>query len=292
MIIDLHVHTKASDGLYPAADIVAMAERAGVSVLGITDHDTVHGVDDALAAAAEKKLEIVPGVEINAYNGDDEYHILGYFIDHRDGDLRNALEELRVARIRRMHRIVSKLGLIGITVDPSEILALAGSGTVGRPHIAQILVKMGYAASVRDAFDRYIGEGKPAYAPRSKLTPLEAIEIITKAGGVAALAHPGLWRADELIPQLAAWGIVGIEVYSPDHTAAQVAHYSDIARNLNLIALGGSDFHGWGVASGNRIGTSATPPDEFARLRDAASANKNTKKPESGRHSDYDSHKE
>ena len=125
-----------------------------------------------------------------------------------------------------MHRIVSKLGLIGITVDPSEILALAGSGTVGRPHIAQILVKMGYAASVRDAFDRYIGEGKPAYAPRSKLTPLEAIEIITKAGGVAALAHPGLWRADELIPQLAAWGIVGIEVYSPDHTAAQVAHYS------------------------------------------------------------------
>lgn len=270
MTIDLHVHTKASDGLYSPTDIVAMAERAGISVLGITDHDTADGIDEALDAAAEKKLEIVPGVEINAYNGDDEYHILGYFIDHRDGELQNALAELKAARIQRMHRIISKLGLIGITVDPAEILALAGSGVVGRPHIARVLVKRGYAASVRDAFDKYLGEGKPAYAPRSKLTPLEAIGIIAKAGGVAALAHPGLWRADELIPQLAAWGIVGLEVYSPDHTAAQVAHYSDMARSLNLIMLGGSDFHGWGDPSGSRIGTTYTPPDEFARLRDMA----------------------
>jgi predicted metal-dependent phosphoesterase TrpH len=270
MTIDLHVHTKASDGLYSPADIVAMAGRAGVSVLGITDHDTVNGVDEALSAAAESELEIVPGVEINAYNGDAEYHILGYFIDHRDGELQNALEELKAARIKRMHRIVSKLGLIGITVDPSDILTLAGSGVVGRPHIAQVIVKGGYAASIRDAFDKYIGEGKPAYAPRSKLTPLEAIEIVTRAGGVAALAHPGLWHADELIPQLAAWGIVGLEVYSPDHTASQVARYSDIARSLNLIMLGGSDFHGWGDPSGNRIGTSATPPEEFARLKDMA----------------------
>lgn len=270
MIIDLHIHTKASDGLYSSTEIVGMAERAGVSVLGITDHDTVDGVDAALAAAAGKKLEIVPGVEINAYNGDVEYHILGYFLDHRDGDLRNALDELMKARIQRMRRIVSKLGLIGITVDPSEILALSESGAVGRPHIAQVLVKRGYASSVRDAFDKYIGDGKPAYAPRSKLTPVEAIEIITKAGGVAALAHPGLWRSDDLIPQLAAWGIVGLEVYSPDHTAAQVAKYSDIARSLNLIELGGSDFHGWGDPSGYKIGTTATPPEEFARLKAAA----------------------
>lgn len=270
MIIDLHVHTKASDGLYSPTDIVAMSERVGASVLGITDHDTVNGVDDALAAAAGKKLEIVSGVEINAYNGDTEYHILGYFVDHKDSELQNALAELRAARIRRMHSIVSKLGLIGITVDPSEIMTLAESGSVGRPHIAQVLVKNGYAASVRDVFDRYIGEGKPAYAPRSKLTPLEAIGIIIRAGGVAALAHPGLWHADDLIPQLAAWGIVGLEVYSPDHTAAQVAHYSEVARSLNLIKIGGSDFHGWGDPSGNRIGTSATPPDEFARLKEMA----------------------
>jgi hypothetical protein len=272
MVIDLHVHTKASDGLYSPADVVAMADRAGVSVLGITDHDTVNGVGEALSAASEKKLEIVPGVEINAYNGDVEYHILGYFIDHRDDELQNALAELQAARIRRMHRIVSKLGLIGITVDPSEILAVAESGSVGRPHIAQVLLKKGYVTSVRNAFDRYIGEGKPAYAPRSKLTPLEAIEIVTRAGGVAALAHPGLWHADELIPQLAAWGIVGLEVYSPDHTAAQVAHYSDVARNLNLIAIGGSDFHGWGDPSGNRIGKTTTPADEFARLKELASS--------------------
>lgn len=270
MIIDLHVHTKASDGLYSPADVVDMAERGGVSVIGITDHDTVNGIDEALAAAAEKRLEIVPGVEINAYNGNAEYHILGYFVDHRDAGLLNALVELQEARLRRMHSIVSKLGLIGITVDPAEIMALAGSGTVGRPHIAQAIVKNGYAASIRDAFDKYIGEGKPAYAPRSKLTPLEAIGIITRAGGAAALAHPGLWRADDLIPQLAAWGIVGLEVYSPDHTAAQTAHYAGVAQGLNLIALGGSDFHGWSYPSGHRIGTTATPTDEFARLKEMA----------------------
>jgi len=270
MSIDLHVHTKASDGLYSPADIVKMAVSAGVSVLGIADHDTVNGIDAALAAASEKGLELIPGVEINSYNGDAEYHILGYFIDHKSSELRGVLEELRAARIQRMHRIVSKLGMIGITVEPPEILALAESGTVGRPHIARALVRKGYASSIREAFDRYIGEGKPAYAPRSKLTPVEAIKIITRAGGLAALAHPGLWRADELIPQLAAWGVVGIEVYSPDHTAEQVARYHDIARSLGLIALGGSDFHGWGDPAGNKIGMAATPPEEFARLRDMA----------------------
>lgn len=268
MSIDLHVHTKASDGLYSPADIVKMAVSAGVSVLGIADHDTVNGIDEALAAASNKELELIPGVEINSYNGNAEYHILGYFLDHKNSELLRALEELRAARIRRMHRIVSKLGLIGITVDPRDILWFAESGTVGRPHIAQVLVRNGYAASIRDAFDRYIGEGKPAYAPRSKLTPVEAIDIITTAGGLAALAHPGLWHGDALIPQLAAWGIVGIEVYSPDHTAEQVARYRDIARGLGLIAIGGSDFHGWGDPARNKIGMSSTPPEEFARLRD------------------------
>ena len=270
MSIDLHVHTKASDGLYSPAEIVHMAGSAGVSVLGIADHDTVNGIDEALAAASEKGLELIPGVEINSYNGDAEYHILGYFLDHKNSELLCALEELRAARIRRMHRIVSKLGLIGITVSPQEILALAESGTIGRPHIAQVLVRKGYAASIREAFDRYIGEGKPAYAPRSKLTPVEAIRIITSAGGLAALAHPGLWHGDELIPQLAAWGVVGIEVYAPNHTADQVARYRDTARSLGLIAIGGSDFHGWGDPARNTIGMAATPPEEFARLRDMA----------------------
>ncbi len=270
MIIDLHVHTKASDGVYSPADIVRMARRGGVSVLGIADHDTVSGIDEALTAASEKGIELIPGVEINSYNGAAEYHILGYFIDHKSGELRSALEELRAARIQRMHRIISKLGAIGIIVEPQEILALAESGTVGRPHIARALVKKGYASSVREVFDRYIGEGKPAYSPRSKLTPAEAIKIITSAGGLAALAHPGLWHADEFIPTLAAWGVVGIEVYSPDHTAEQVAHYRDTARSLGLIALGGSDFHGWDDPSGSRIGMAATPPEEFGRLRDMA----------------------
>jgi predicted metal-dependent phosphoesterase TrpH len=270
MRIDLHVHTKASDGLYPPAEIVRMAGRAGLSVIGIADHDTVDGLDESLAAAVENAVRIIPAVEINSYDGGSEYHILGYFIRHGDGELRRTLSILREARIARMHVIIRKLAALGIAVTAEEILSVAGSGTVGRPHIAQALVKNGYAASVRDAFDRHIGEGKPAYAPRSKLTPREAIAIIRGAGGVPVLAHPGLWGGEELIPRLAEWGLAGIEAYSPDHTPEQVRRYLDITRSLGLVATGGSDFHGWGDPARIGLGAVTTPPEEFARLEELA----------------------
>ena len=221
MRIDLHVHTNASDGLFAPAEVVRKAREAGLSALGIADHDTVNGVEEALQAAGEERIEVVPAVEINAYHGAFEYHILGYFLDHRDERLGRALAELREARIVRMRRIVEKLGALGMEVDPEEIFAAAGGGSVGRPHIARVMLQRRYVSSMREAFDRFIGEGKPAYAPRSKLAPGEAIALIREASGVAVLAHPGLWGGDELIPQLAAWGIAGIEVYTPDHTGAQ-----------------------------------------------------------------------
>lgn len=269
-IIDLHAHTKASDGLYAPAELVRLARQEGIAVLGIADHDTVDGVEEALAAARENSVRVVPGVEINSYGGDAEYHILGYFIRHEDSALRSVLSELKEARIRRMHLIISKLSAIGIELSSGDILEVAGSGAVGRPHIAQAIVARGYAGSVREAFDRYIGEGKPAYAPRSKLAPMEAIGIVRRAGGVAVLAHPGLWGADGLIPQLAEWGIAGIEAYSPDHTPQQVRAYRDIARRYGLVATGGSDFHGWGDPDKGRLGSARTPPEEFARLEEIA----------------------
>jgi len=272
MRIDLHVHTNASDGLFAPAEVVRKAREAGLSALGIADHDTVNGVEEALQAAGEERIEVVPAVEINAYHGAFEYHILGYFLDRRDERLGRALAELREARIVRMRRIVEKLGALGMEVDPEEIFAAAGGGSVGRPHIARVMLQRRYVSSMREAFDRFIGEGKPAYAPRSKLAPGEAIALIREASGVAVLAHPGLWGGDELIPQLAAWGIAGIEVYTPDHTGAQRERYRGFARDLGLIQTGGSDYHGWKDNSGNTLGAAATPPGEFRRLAELAGA--------------------
>ncbi|MDD5556023.1 MAG: PHP domain-containing protein [bacterium] len=267
MIIDLHVHTNASDGLHGPAGIVRMAGQLGVGVVAVADHDTVDGIDEAVAAGG---VRVVPAVEINAYSGDVECHILGYFISHRDPALRRALAALREARLRRMRLIVEKLGLLGVEVRAEEILALAGAGTVGRPHIARALVGRGHAASIREAFDRYIGDGKPAYAPRSKMTPAEAIGLVRRAGGVAVLAHPGLWGADGLVEQLAGEGIEGIEVYANNHSERDVVKYRDIARRLGLIMTGGSDYHGWSDNPRDVIGGVSTPPEEFARLEEAA----------------------
>lgn len=270
MRIDLHVHTNASDGLFAPAEVVRKGREAGLSTLGIADHDTVNGVGEALEAAAAEGIMLVPGVEINAYHGEFEYHILGYFLDYRDRRLARALAALREARVTRMRRIVTKLGALGMEMDPAEILAAADGGSVGRPHIARAMLGRGYVSSMREAFDRFIGEGKPAYAPRSKLGPAEAIALIREAGGVAVLAHPGLWGGDELIPQLAAWGIVGLEVYTPDHTGAQIERYRDFARAFGLIQTGGSDYHGWRDNSGNTLGAATTPPEEFASLVERA----------------------
>ncbi|MCX6357116.1 MAG: PHP domain-containing protein [Candidatus Aureabacteria bacterium] len=267
MRIDMHVHTKASDGLYRPSDVVRMAAAAGLDVIAISDHDTVQGIDEARGAAAETRLRVVPAVEINSYHGDTEYHILGYWVDHTSVTLRSSLGELQKARIDRMHKVIARLGEIGITLTPEEVMVFAEEGSVGRPHIARALVKKKYASSVRDAFNKYIAEGKPAYVPRSKLSPREAIAIITSASGLAVLAHPGLWGGDELIPQLAAWGIIGIEAYSPDHTPSQIRHYLGMAKEHGLIVTGGSDFHGWGDNAAMRIGSVCTPPDQFALLQ-------------------------
>lgn len=272
MRIDLHTHTNASDGLLAPAELVRAARAAGLSVLGITDHDTVNGIGEALSAAEAEGITLVPGVEINAYRGAFEYHILGYYIDHRDERLGAALSGLRAARVARMEKMAALLCGLGMEVSPADILALAGDGAVGRPHIARAMVARGHVASIREAFDKFIGDGKPAYAPRSKLSPSEAIGIITAAGGLPVLAHPGIWPGDELIPQLAAWGIVGIEAHTPQHTEEQVERYLASARELGLIVTGGSDYHGWNDPSGDSLGVGRMQPAEFDRLRGLARA--------------------
>lgn len=241
---DLHIHTTASDGQYSPDEVVRMAARAGLGAIGIADHDTVDGVEEALATADELgSIRVVPAVEINTDHGSHEVHILGYFVDYRDLELRSFLAEQRESRHVRAERMVEQLAQLGMPVEFARVQEIA-SGAIGRPHIAHALVEKGYARSVDDAMGRLLGRGCPAYVPRNKLTPMAAVRKVVEAAGVAVFAHPGTAGCDEIIDELVRAGLAGIEAYHPQHSAAEQRRYAAKARERGLVATGGSDFHG------------------------------------------------
>jgi len=261
--VDLHAHTTASDGTLSPAELVEEAVRRGLRVLAVTDHDSVDGVAPALAAAGRHPpLEIVPGIEINTDGPSGETHLLGFFLDHQAAWLGELLREFRAERRARIERIVERLGALGYPIDAAEVLALVQEGSAGRPHVAQVLVRRGHVATVREAFDRFLGAGKPAHVPHRKLRPREACEVIRRAGGLAVVAHPGFNRESEaLIRELAAAGVLdGVEVYYLEHSATQVAEFLRLCQELDLVATGGSDFHGPRV----RAATLGQPPVPWA----------------------------
>lgn len=241
---DLHIHTTASDGTLTPEQCVREAAAAGLAALGIADHDTLGGVEAGLAAGQEAGVLVIPAVEINTDYNDDEVHILGYYIAHKSPKLNAHLERLRTKRADRARRIVERLNELGLKVSLERVYEIAGKGAVGRPHIARAIVEAGYCSSMNGAFGKYLVRGAPAYVPRHKLTPPQAIGMIHEAGGVAVLAHPGNGRHDELIPQLVKDGLQGIEVYHTDHSPAKEKHYLEMARRYGLVATGGSDSHG------------------------------------------------
>jgi len=243
MFVDLHIHTQASDGALSPAQVVERAIDRGLAAIAITDHDIVDGCLPAALAAGER-LEVIPGIEINTEWGSQEVHILGYYIDLNDQRFLDVLEELRQARLGRITKIVRKLAEIGVKLEMSRVLELAGDGTIGRPHVALAMIEAGYIETIREAFTDYIGYGAPAYVPRYKLSPAEAVQIIRQAGGIPVLAHPGLIGDDDLIPALVASGLQGLEVYYPEHSQEQVTHYRQLAEGYGLIVTGGSDYHG------------------------------------------------
>ena len=245
--VDLHTHTTASDGTYTPAELVREAARRGVRVLAITDHDSTEAIEPALAAAREyPPLEIVPGIEINTEAAGGEVHILGYFLDHAAPWLRALLGEFRQERLARVHRIAERLADLGLPIDPAEVFALVREGSAGRPHIAQVMVQKGYVATVKEAFDRYLASDKPAYLSHRKVDPREACAIVHRAGGVAVLAHPSFHHASEaLVRELVPTRLLdGLECYYAEHTAEQTAGFLALCRELDLVATGGSDFHG------------------------------------------------
>lgn len=247
MAVDFHVHTTASDGSLTPVEVVELAKKQGLTAIGITDHDTMNGVEVALKKGKEIGLQIIPGVELNTDYQDSEIHILGYFLDYQDQKLKQIFIDLSEMRFNRAKKMVDKLNELGILIKFERVLEIAGEGTIGRPHVAKAIIEKGYATDFDEVFSKLIGRQCPAYVPRSKLTPFSAVELINEFGGVPVLAHPGLNDADEIIPGLIEKGLKGIEVYHIEHTEEDKLHYLKIAEEYGLITTGGTDYHGPGI---------------------------------------------
>lgn len=265
--VDLHTHTTASDGTLAPRDLVRTAADNGVRVLAVTDHDSTDALPEAMQAAAPLGMTIVPGLEINCDVPGAEVHVLGYFVDWEAAWFQEFLRAQRQERIARVHRIAERLAELGLPIDAAEVFALVKEGSAGRPHVAQVMVKRGYVSSVREAFDRYLRTGGPANVPRRRLTPVDAVAVIRRAHGVPVMAHPGLAGRDEMIPDLVAAGLMGIETYYAEHTPSQVRGYLRLCDQLGLVPTGGSDYHGPQSGRANPPGTPRVPWTSWERLQ-------------------------
>jgi predicted metal-dependent phosphoesterase TrpH len=274
LITDLHAHTTASDGALSPEELVRLAKARGVSVLAVTDHDTVAGLPRAIAEAARVGLRIVPGVEVTAYVGDLEIHLLGHFIDHDDARLIELLGSSRSDRVERVHRMLGRLDELGLPLDAREILTQSSDSSVGRPHVAQAMVRRGYVSSVQEAFDRYLGAGRPAHVERSRLPAVRVMSAIREAGGVPSLAHPGVYGRDEIVRVLVGDGLMGLEVQHPDHHSEATFRYERMRLEYGLLAVGGSDYHGTPGLRVSELGMLPLAESAFERLLLAAAASR------------------
>lgn len=267
-MIDLHTHTTASDGRCTPAELVARAAAAGVTILSVTDHDTVAGCDAADAACRAARIELVPGIEITAVREHADVHVLGYFLDRHSASLRDFLAEQRRRRVERVREMIDRLAACGIRLDAGAILQSGiddPSKAVGRPWIARALVAAGHVETTDEAFDRWLSRGRPAFVPRAGAPPDEVFARIHAAGGVASLAHPGLLARDEWIDRFAAAGLDALEAYHSDHNGEATARYLAIARRLGLAVSGGSDYHA-DQSHGAGPGSVSLPREHYDRL--------------------------
>jgi len=244
MKADLHVHSTASDGTLRPSELVSLALRRGVDVLAIADHDSVSGLAEAIPAAQEAGLTLIPAVELSAASDGYDVHILAYHVDPRSSVLLDQLRILRLEREQRAEEIVSALRSAGISITMDSVLGFSDGGSVGRSHIARALVSLGHAESIPAAFEGFIGRGCDFYRAKPSRTPEQVIHSILELGAVPVVAHPGVTSADELILPMVAAGLMGIEAYHADHTPQQRATYARMADELGLIATGGTDYHG------------------------------------------------
>ncbi len=266
--VDLHIHTTASDGKFTPAEIVHKAWKGGLTHIAICDHDSIDGVIPAQETALKYPgMKVIGGVEINTDIPSGELHVLGYCFDSQSIELKTELERLRNSRIERAKRMIQKLRNLGIKIDYERVEELAGTGSIGRPHIAQVMMERGYINNFKEAFNKYISRGGPAYVERDKITPAEAIRLVLKAKGIPVLAHPLTSENFEtLITELLAAGLMGMEVYYNNYTAEQIKGLVGIAVKYNLIMTGGSDFHGIDTVNESPLGTVEVPLESAERL--------------------------
>lgn len=266
IIIDLHSHSTASDGTLKPRELVKEAKRMGVDILAITDHDSVEGVEEALGEGRISGIRVIPGIEISTYFMEKEVHMLAYFLDHNHLRLKDFFFKRKEQRIQRIYRICEKLKNLGMKLEPQEICRAEDKGTLGRPHVARVLVKKGYVTSFDEAFELLLGKGKPAYVSHQKISLEETLSLITETKGVPVLAHPSLSELDEAIPLLVKMGLIGLEVYHPDHREEKIVKYLKLARDYNLIVTGGSDFHGEKAGKNAPLGGCRTAFKDFCLL--------------------------
>lgn len=271
-MIDLHLHTPASDGRCSPSELARRAEAAGVRILAVTDHDTTDGIGEAASEASRLGLRLVPGIEITAVEDGRDVHMLGYFFDAGDDGFQGFLQGQRQQRIERIVEMAQRLERLGMPVAVDQLIGEARRDSrraLGRPKLAQAMVDAGHVADIREAFDRWLTVGAPAFVTRAGATPEDVIQIVHRAGGLVSLAHPGRTRIDARIGPLRDAGLDALEVHHSDHDEAAVERYRQLARTFGLLVTGGSDFHG-DPTHGLEPGASFLPREEWLALLDAS----------------------
>jgi predicted metal-dependent phosphoesterase TrpH len=271
-VIDLHLHTTASDGHCTPEELVQRAWNVGIRTISVTDHDTMAAVAPATQAAAALGMTVVPGIEITSVHNGKDVHVLAYFLSPSTSGLQEMLATQRRLRLERAREIADRLSRLGAPID---VRALAEASTTGgkslaRPQIAQALITAGHVASVSEAFEKYLGENGPAYVPHHGASPAEVIALVAAGGGIASLAHPGYRPRDEIIPSLVEAGLTALEAYHSSHDSTAEAHYLALALGHRLLVTGGSDYHGEGTRRAESFGLVGLPAIHFESLRSRA----------------------
>ena len=241
--IDLHIHTNHSDGYYSPIELIQKVKKAGLDIISITDHDNLSAIHEAASVGKDFGVEVIPGLEVSSDIGDREVHILGYFVDPGNSELERYLKFFREERLKRAIRIVNKLKTLGFSISIEDVLEQAENSAIGRPHIAQAMLEKGLISNYYEAFNKYIGNNCPAYEKKVHISPQSVVKIISDAGGLSFIAHPGN-MPETLLKELIEEGIDGIEVIHPSHSSHQVKFYKGIVNEYFLLESGGSDFHG------------------------------------------------
>jgi predicted metal-dependent phosphoesterase TrpH len=271
MFADLHLHTHFSDGTYSPEELVSEAQRHGLAVIALTDHDTVEGCSRTASECQEKGLEFITGTELTAEQGGDEIHILGYLLDVRNRKLLEEIGKFQAVRQNRIREIVARLNQLNVPLEAEAVFGLANCQSPGRPHVARALVQAGVCADLDEAFERFLKRNRPAWVPKFKMSAAAAIDLIHQAGGIAVLAHPGLNRSDDPISGMVEAGLDGIECFHTKHSTATTEHYLELADRFHLLVTGGSDCHG--MSKGKPlIGTVKVPYQHVEMLRAKATS--------------------